>query len=210
MKGFQRLLTIGVISCLVSLRSTPAFASTFEKTISASPPWTDTDLSLDSGDTFSITASGLWRHDHCCGSLYGPDGSPSENDLPGFNLSFTHAANKGSLIGLIVPTGQSADYPYALPLNDTKFFNVGSNLPSFEADYPGKLFLGFNDTIFNDNQGFVTATITSPAVGGPEPPLHSVEIGSLSLGDAIPFASGGPVGAFIASELNDSGLSSSS
>ena len=165
--------SIALAFLLVCLVSTSAHADTFEETVFAGSPWEETDLSLGLGDTFSITADGFWRHDNCCGGLYGPDGSPLENDA--FSFITDSRADKGALIGAIVPSGES--FPFAQ--NDSRFFNVGSSLPSFTADYPGKLHLGFNDTITPDNLGSVMATIMSPAGsgGGESPKTYGLFIG---------------------------------
>lgn len=153
----------------VALFVAPMVATAFPVTVnvSANPEWTSTGIMLNSGDMISITASGSWRHDTCCGPFYGPDGDPTWLTN---QFGFITSAPMGMLIGAIEDPGRSESYFRSLPQDDPIFFTIGSDLSSFTALVSGMLYLGFNDWAFpgnqpavSDNAGSVTATIDEVA-----------------------------------------------
>lgn len=171
--SFRTTLIFLLLCVSFVLRGAEIGATTTSVTVTAKPQWTETPIFLNVGDTLSITASGLWRHDTCCGSLYGPDGDPlTPTNANGFMTQIP----LGKLIGAIAPTGNNDDYFKSLGQNHPDFFEVGSSLTFFQAPTSGKLYLGFNDYALpgnppatNDNTGSVTATVTTPAA--PPPPV---------------------------------------
>jgi hypothetical protein len=143
---------------LVLVSTAPA-AAAITVTVPGHPLWTDTGITVTSGTSVVITASGTWGFIGalCCG----PDGDPHWADL---SDQFFLGANKGALIAYIGadPTqghlvAGNTFFPQA-----TGYIAVGS-FSAFVAPTGGRLWLGINDDGHSlnadDNQGFVTAEI---------------------------------------------------
>jgi hypothetical protein len=126
---------------------------------SFTPTLTDTGLDLNVGDLLSITTEGLWRI------------SPSDpwvdangqigRDSGGFYIS--------SLLGQISMTGPQM-YRHGQP--PPTFFYISTNYSETVSE-AGRLYLGFNDTDYGNNQGFVISHITQTSAV-PEPATMSL------------------------------------
>lgn len=94
--------------------------------VRAKPQWTETPVLLSAGDQISITATGSWRHDTCCGSFYGPEGDPTR---PTNSIGFITSTNTGKLIGAIAAPGLSENYFRGLPqIRTTPFFLLSDRI----------------------------------------------------------------------------------
>lgn len=143
----------------------PPTSTKINKTITVpmNTAWTDANLTVTSGQTVIINASGkgVWKNisksnPNAVPSPYeecSPEGTPQNSSDYWSNIHQyqTRAANKGALIGRIGTNG--------IP------FKVGSNL-SKKFSESGKLYLGINDmkqeidsTSYNDNSGNFEARI---------------------------------------------------
>ncbi len=116
--------------------------------VSASQPWTDTNVDVNVGDLISINASGGIRF-----SEGGPVGSPNGDGKDCHHLgvqirrwTFPEAnLTCHSMIGKIGLSGA--------------IFEVGSS-GRVRAPVPGRLYLGVNDNFFPDNSGSWTAKVS--------------------------------------------------
>jgi len=123
------------------------------------PPYTptlaDTGLDLNIGDSITITAEGLWR-------ISGSDPWVDANgqvgrDSGGFYIS--------SLLGQISSTGPQM-YRHGQPI--PPLFYIGTNYSSVTTQQ-GRLYLGFNDTDYGNNESSVIAHIIYTPVVAPVP-----------------------------------------
>ena len=161
--GVGWLATLLLVLCL---SSTAHANATVTVTVPGHPLWTDTGITLTSGTSVVITASGTWAFlgRLCCG----PDGDPH---WPDPTDQFFSGANKGALIAYIGadPTqGHLVSGGTFFP-QSTGYIAVGSSA-ALVAPTSGRLWLGINDDArslnADDNQGSVTAEITvGPAAG---------------------------------------------
>ena len=104
----------------------------------------DTGIFLNIGDILSIDATGIWRI------------SPSDpwTDANGQIGRDSGGFFVGSLLGQI-----SSDGPHiTTPGNPQPMFFIGSNYLE-TVTQSGYLYLGFNDTDYGNNEGFVAATV---------------------------------------------------
>lgn len=121
----------------------------------------DTDITLTSGESLTVTASGTWQNDPHNAYLSGPDGHS--------NLSYTDAASKqtfdiGSLVGKI---------------GSGSYFLIGSSFTG-TANAAGALDLFYWDSDAYNNSGSVTAAVTAV----PEPAnlaLMGLALGAFAL-----------------------------
>jgi hypothetical protein len=147
------LLLAGIIGARPVLADAGATVS-----VSGTVPWTDTGLSVSSGDTISITASGTIF-------IAGSDPGKTPSGAPGCT-----AAN--SPTDTWVAPGLTC-WSMIGRIGDNTAFEVGTGT-SFTAASSGELFLGVNDDFFGDNAGAWTADITitsggcSAAPNGPQ------------------------------------------
>ena len=123
------------------------------------PPYTptlaDTGLDLNIGDSITITTEGLWR-------ISGSDPWVNANgqvgrDSGGFYIS--------SLLGQISSIGPQM-YRHGQPI--PPLFYIGTNYSSVVTQQ-GRLYLGFNDTDYGNNEGSVIAHITHTSLPTPVP-----------------------------------------
>jgi hypothetical protein len=155
-----------------------ADAQTF--TVSGSSQWMSTNISIISGESIEITASGSWSPG--LGYTFGPDGGGQTIKWPDNFLNLadigvcafcatTATANWGALIGYI---GSSPPAPRSytntsITSEAEKVFFVGSQFTA-TASQSGVLWLNFNDDAYSgytaDNSGQVSATAT---VSTPDP-----------------------------------------
>lgn len=114
-----------------------------------SPSPLDTGLFLNQDDLLEIDASGIWSNAPPSYNLiFGPDGNPNENILPGYpGTGFPVAA----LLGKV---------------GNNSYFFIGSSYSSHVSE-GGVLYLGFNDTDYGNNTGSIEANVKVTAV--PEP-----------------------------------------
>lgn len=124
---------------------------------SYTPILADTGLDLNIGDSITITAEGLWR-------ISGSDPWVNANgqigrDSGGFYIS--------SLLGQISTTGPQM-YRHGGPV--PPLFYIGTSY-SNTISQQGRLYLGFNDTDYGNNQGSVVAHVTHTPASSvvPEP-----------------------------------------
>jgi hypothetical protein len=150
--------------------------------VPANPLWTDTHMSLNAGDTVSITASGSWT----CGpgeGWFGPDGYQPVGGPTTWDRFLDAGVNQGRLIAYV------GSDPYQGHWGDGSFFpqsfgywNIGSS-GQFISSEAGGLWLWFNDDAVSrsvaDNAGSVTAQVSVV----PEPTVTgSLAFGSVLLG----------------------------
>lgn len=114
---------------------------TVATTVFGNRRWTDTGLTLESGDEVTITASGKIFHSVENQRRVGPDGEPRTKCPSNVLMSADH----GALLGMIGGDGEP--------------FFVGDNR-RFQAERSGQLFLGVNDTGVENNSGAFEAEIT--------------------------------------------------
>jgi len=174
------IILLAVPFCII-----PARAST-TITVTSNPLWTNTGLTISTGEIVSITASGSWSYNTgASGSWTGPNGSPGTTTC---SDNFYSGANLGELIAFVGSTWISGQAPPYQGQWGTSFFPqstgywaIGSS-GGFTSGKSGTLWLGFNDDAEDkatyDNAGSVTAviTITAPSVGG-----YSFQIGFATL-----------------------------
>jgi hypothetical protein len=157
---------LAALLLLLALVSTTPATAAVTVTVPGHPLWTDTGITLTSGTSVVVTASGTWGFIGalCCG----PDGDPRWTDL---SDQFFLGANKGALIAYIGadPTqGHLVAGDTFFP-QSTGYIAVGS-FSAFVAPRSGRLWLGINDDArglnADDNQGSVKAEIAvGPAPG---------------------------------------------
>jgi hypothetical protein len=150
----KTLITVGFLSLL----GLPIPAPGMLYTIPDYPLWTDTGLTLSSGDQVSITASGTW--DFGVG-YFGPEGTWSD---PAPYDRFSSLANHGELIGFIGTDpfqghyGDGSFFPQA-----NGYITVGTSL-LFVSSQNGHLWLGINDDAvsqaISDNFGSLSAQVS--------------------------------------------------
>ncbi|MFF7646994.1 hypothetical protein [Streptomyces canus] len=118
--------------------------------------WRDTGLSLDKGQTATITHdSGTWTVDSRLPDRVGPQGYSPEADAhiaPG--CKFDDSEPYGALLGAVGPSAASLGTPSAVTWNDGE--------GEFKAENAGKLFLRINDEdrCLGDNGGLITVKVT--------------------------------------------------
>lgn len=117
------------------------------------PPYStnpvNTGSFLNPGDLLEISASGIWSNAPPSYNLiFGPNGNPNENILPGYpGVGYPVAA----LLGKI---------------GNSNYFFVGSSYSDYVSQ-SGNLYLGFNDTDYGNNWGTVNADVRISPI--PEP-----------------------------------------
>ncbi|HUI07740.1 MAG TPA: hypothetical protein VL486_12125, partial [Verrucomicrobiae bacterium] len=152
MKSQLAVATVVAMLCLLGIPNVKAESLA----VSSNPLWTDTTLSLQIGDSVTITASGSWQFDYVHGSC-GPDGMYVEENLYD---RFYSGALQGALVAYVGPDpyqghwGDESFFPQA-----TGYWNIGSSA-QFTSDKDGELWLGFNDDAvsaqpWTDNSGSV-------------------------------------------------------
>jgi hypothetical protein len=132
-------------------------------------PWTDTGLDLNQGDQVTITASGTIK-------IAGSDPGKTPAGVPGCIESEKGLAPGLTCVALIGRIGDGAP------------FEVGTGI-SFLVDNPGRLYLGVNDSVFEDNSGSWTVDITVSNAAEEEPscptPTVTLSASSGKAGDTI-------------------------
>jgi len=109
--------------------------------VQANVPWTDTRITVKSGDMVSFQATGQISFGQSPGQQAGPEGNPAAHS-PNYPVS---ALNAGTLIGKV---GSSAP------------FGIGTNSAPMRMPASGRLMLGVNDNEIKDNSGYFTVVIT--------------------------------------------------
>ncbi len=134
-------LALSLAAAVVVLAGCGAETVTREVEVRATTQWTDTGFDLQGGEKVSIEATGeVFANATVSG---GPDGIPGHPGWARYNLvgDAPHAA----LIGRIGDEGEP--------------FYVGHSFTT-TVQQPGELFLGVNDTGYDNNKGAFTATVT--------------------------------------------------
>jgi len=109
--------------------------------VQANVPWTDTRITVKSGDMVSFQATGQINFGQSPGQQAGPDGNPAAHS-PNYPIP---ALNAGTLIGKV---GSSAP------------FGIGTNSAPVRMPASGRLMLGVNDNEIKDNSGYFSVVIT--------------------------------------------------
>jgi hypothetical protein len=111
--------------------------------VEANQAWTDTGITVNTGDRVVFNASGQIAFGKGSGQTSGPDGNPSER-----RASYPDpTVPVGALIGRV---GNSAP------------FGIGMQKQPLPMPASGRLMLGVNDNELADNSGFYTVTVTRP------------------------------------------------
>jgi hypothetical protein len=155
----KKHLSITIASILALFVSFCATAQNF--TIPANPLWTDTGISVTSGEMVSITATGSWIWGY--GLTCGPDGDPTITYPPTLADEFYSSAYKGELIAFVGTDpfqghwGDAAFFPQS-----SGYWAIGSN-NQFTSPSAGDLWLGINDDAVteavSDNSGSLEASV---------------------------------------------------
>jgi hypothetical protein len=148
-------------------------ASAVPTTVTASPLWTDTLISLSATQTVSFSgATGLWTHQ---GDFYGPGGIDVTGMANFINDEWIQNAHHGQLIGFIGPAALNLNaVPREILQGNAGLFSIGDG-PASVSGQVGRLWLGFNDgygSLTSDNSGSVTVNVnvtSSDLTPVPEP-----------------------------------------
>jgi hypothetical protein len=108
--------------------------------VHANQPWTDTGITVKSGQMVTFRATGQIQFGESSGQTASPDGSGTKS--PNYPVS---AVGAGTLIGKV---GGSA--PFA----------IGTNSSPIRMPADGRLMLGINDNELNDNSGFFSVVVS--------------------------------------------------
>jgi hypothetical protein len=161
MKKMKLALLLGF--CAISARASI--------TIQADLPWQDSGYAVTAGDTYTITASGLWTGGTSAGfGLNGPAGTTWD---PGYN-QWVSGPNWGALVASIgyinntVPPLLPTLPALPNPVPATYAFLTGSSV-TFVAGASGDLYFTINDDAeggdYSDNLGTMTVNVTAPEPG---------------------------------------------
>jgi hypothetical protein len=115
---------------------------------------------LSAGESFSVTASGIWQNDPSISYVSGPDGHPSQT----FTLG-SYTFDIGTLVGEL----------------DGTFFKVGSSYSGVTST-GGELALFYWDSDAFNNLGFVQAIVTGTPAVSPVPEPANLALMGLALG----------------------------
>ncbi|MDA8337464.1 MAG: stalk domain-containing protein [Peptococcaceae bacterium] len=144
-------------------------SQTYNVTVPANQPWTDTGISLTAGEQVTITATGTTNN----GSIYsnavnGPDGQGVVSADGYSSTAVVHNPQSVPFLATSLPTWSLIGYigtsppPSTGPIKPPVVFEVGSS-DSFTVTTPGEFYLGFNDNTFNGDTGQYQAVITVSA-----------------------------------------------
>lgn len=149
------LVTGAAFLAFVAAAGKPAGAATGSTPIAVMPtaPWTDTGLSVTSGHSLTITASGIIhfvdKH-HWSGTPSGRIPCLKSRKMPAFSVPYAPCY---SLVGRIGVDG----YP----------FEIGTSFSTPSVSTSGVLYLGPNDNRFPDNRGRWVAVVTGATPSAP-------------------------------------------
>lgn len=154
----KKHLSIAIASILTLFVSFCATAQIF--TIPAKPLWTDTGISVTSGEMVSIIATGSWSWGT---GENGPDGDPTITYPPTLADEFYSSAQKAELIAFVGIDpfqghwGDAAFFPQS-----SGYLAIGSN-NQFTSPSAGDLWLGINDDAVSegvsDNSGSLEVSV---------------------------------------------------
>jgi uncharacterized membrane protein len=138
--------------------------STIQVTVPSNPLWTNTGVTLRSGQTISISASGSWNWGQAVAN-FGPDGDPN-TPFPDYGDEFDSfdIEDHGRLIAFVGTDPLQGEWRNSLFFPQVSgYISIGSG-KTFFSPYGGTLWLGFNDDAVvgsvDDNTGQVIADIT--------------------------------------------------
>ena len=114
----------------------PAGTASVTVTVEATHPWIDSGLTVRKGESLTFHAEGTIRWGSKPDQVAGPEGHDRKAGKLG----------AGGLIGRVGSSG--------------KPFPIGNTRRPIVMPKSGKLFVGINDFIFNDNAGSFTVTIS--------------------------------------------------
>ena len=148
--------------------------------VTSDPLWTDSGMTVSSGQVLTFTASGTWNWG---GGDIGPDGSASGSSWDEWIINNKH----GQLIGFVgTPLGggdspwdnrNQGDVPPG-PTNPGQFFEIGSSA-TVTMPITGTLWFGFNDDrvsgAIGDNTGSVAVNVV------PEPSTYLAGLSALGM-----------------------------
>jgi hypothetical protein len=169
MKGI--LFAACVMFFIMSLASS-AHAGWITITVNSDPLWTDTGISVKSGEFIDIdyiSGQWTWADWHSGAQLYGPEG----DNEPSYSWDeWIRNGQHGQLIGYIGLDDPNT-FPRVIANDDPSLFEVG-NGTEFISKIPGELWLGFNDDYTTnawtaDNLGSVKVVIDPIGTSVPEP-----------------------------------------
>ena len=109
--------------------------------VEANQPWTDTGVTVKKGDRITFRTTGQIQFARDASGHAGPDGNDSVR-RPDYPVTVMPV---GGLIGKV---GNSAPFP------------IGSNAQPIVMPADGRLMLGVNDNVWNDNSGYFAVVIT--------------------------------------------------
>lgn len=143
----------GATVVTVALGSAPATATPTTVTVPAGTPWTDTGVSVATGQSITIAMSGTI--DYLPSTPSGPGGKGFASGDCGYNQ-------------YINPPGSTYPFQAYGVKCWGSLFKIGSTgIPfptgtstTFTAPVSGELYIGINDNYFPDNSGSFTATIS--------------------------------------------------
>ncbi|HWP46615.1 MAG TPA: hypothetical protein VNM22_05595 [Candidatus Limnocylindrales bacterium] len=142
------LLILGGLFLIPSL----TLAQSVTVTVPANVPWTDTGITVTTGQILDFRATGAWSFDPKGSGMHGPDGVKSVSQAgPGFPFP--------------------SQPPGILLLKVGNHIRAVGSSAELKMTESGKLFLGINDSGVSDNQGAVVVTIKTKAgrMIGPTP-----------------------------------------
>ena len=108
--------------------------------VSANQAWTNTGITVKKGDRVSFQTTGQISFGQSSGQSAGPDGNADVKN-PAYPVP---VAGAGALIGKV---GNSAAFP------------IGSNTAPITMPADGRLMLGINDDVLNDNSGAFSVVV---------------------------------------------------
>ena len=142
--------------------------------------WVNTGVSVSSGDTLTITATGQVFYANRATGWTDPDGVGPEND--GTTIGASNVIAPGAInVSHVGRIGLTDLVPEGSPGKGQGF--VGSSYSQVISS-SGDLYLGFNDAIFGDNSGSydVTITVTPAGTSVPAVPPTGLMLLGLALG----------------------------
>jgi|ERR1700722_5105435 len=169
MKMLTRLAGLGALALTLGLLAAPAAQASTTTTLKVfadvAPPGTAT-LSVTNGDNVTVTATGCITGTHCAG--YGYQGAPPCG--PGHPVTTPDGSEylSGIFCGTVAAGGDAPKpgQPVGMLLGEnvwnggnSGWFVVAASR-TWTIGHTGTLYLVYNDSVYSDNTGYYTATVT--------------------------------------------------